>query len=175
MAITIEAGSPPQLSEAELGRRVAVLKRFRELLIRQRERFSNYLEVLEKQQNVIASGSAEDLLSHVEMEEGIVADIFTLQKVIDPLEAMYRAISPGAPGSSTPGSGIPGDDVPALKAALEGLKNQAVARSGRNRELLSARMAEIRGEITALRNNPFAQGARRSLYQNSPSLVDIRG
>jgi hypothetical protein len=150
----------------ELAQRVALLRRFRELLLRQKERFQSYLSALEKQQAVIESGSAEELLSHVELEGQIVADIFSIQKVIDPLEDMYQAAIPFSPA----------DDVPALKSALENLKNQVTTQSAHNRDLLSSRMAEIRAEITSLRNNPFASQAR-SMYQNSvsASLVDISG
>jgi hypothetical protein len=66
--------------------------------------------------------------------------------------------------------------VPGLKAALEDLKNEAVIRSTRNRELLSRRMVELRSEITALRGNPYAAKAGRPAYTGgSGSLVDIRG
>ena len=160
-----------RVSEKELERRVAIVKRFRELLIRQRDRLRNYLVVLEKQQNSIESANAQDILDHVEMEEQIVADIFSIQKVIDPLEAMYHA------AFHATGQRYPRDDIPSLKTALEDLKSQAIARSSRNRDLLSARMAEIRGEINALRNNTFTAGARRCVYQNfnTASLVDIKG
>jgi hypothetical protein len=154
-----------EISQDELSRRVAVLKRFRELLIKQRERFKDYLEVLDKQKNVIEKGSAEDLLAHVELEEQIVADIFSIQKVINPLEDMYRTSYPEKEA-----------EVPQLKAALEELKAEAVLRSERNKELLSKRMAEIRSEIKSLRNNPYA-ASRRSAYSASEtaSLVDIKG
>ena len=154
----------PPMSEDELSQRVAVLRRFRELLIRQRERFQQYLATLEKQQAVIESGSTEEILAHVELEEQIVSDIFSIQKVIDPLEAMYHDARLSAPA----------DDVPALKAVLEDLKNQAVTRSSQNRELLNTRMTDVRTEITKLRNNPFANAAR-STHQNSGALIDIEG
>jgi hypothetical protein len=150
----------------ELAQRVALLRRFRELLIRQKERFQGYLAALEKQQAVIESGSAEELLAHVELEEQIVADIFSIQKVIDPLEDMYQAAIPVSPA----------DDVPALKSALENLRNQAAIRFAQNKDLLSSRMAQMRAEIKSLRDNPFVNQVR-SMYQNSvsASLVDISG
>jgi hypothetical protein len=156
----------PRINEKELAQRVAILKRFKELLIRQRDRFYSYLNVLDKQQELIVSGSAENLLSYVEMEEQITADIFSIQKVIDPLESMYRTVVLGAPD----------DDVPVLKMALEQLKTQAIAQSNHNRALLSDWMANIRTEIKALRSNPFSS-AGRSPYQtaNTASLIDIRG
>ncbi|MDR0473356.1 MAG: flagellar biosynthesis protein FlgN [Treponema sp.] len=163
------------LSSEELAQRVAILRRFKTLLTQQRDRFRAYLEMLDKQQEVIESGSAEDLLSHVELEEKIVADIFSIQKVIDPLEDMYRAAISGFSGS--PNQNHSDDEVPDLKAALEDLKNQAVIRSSRNKELLSRRMAELRMEIKSLRSNPYTTGTRRSVYANgeTASLVDISG
>ncbi|MDR0456372.1 MAG: flagellar biosynthesis protein FlgN [Treponema sp.] len=165
-ANTAPAADTVTISADELAQRVAIVRRFRELLIQQRERFHNYLAVLEKQQDVIKTGSAEELLAQVELEEQIVADIFSIQKVIDPLEDMYRTTVPFSPA----------DDVPALKVALESLKNRAISQFAYNKDLLSSRMAELRTEIKELKNNPFV-GAARSLYQNSvtASLVDIEG
>ncbi|GHU71074.1 hypothetical protein FACS189450_06500 [Spirochaetia bacterium] len=161
------------ISPEEFSQRVAILKRFRSLLTEQRDRFRSYLEVLDKQQDVIETGSAEDLISHVELEEKIVADIFSLQKVIIPLEEMYRAVVNTADAAQEPQSR---DDVPSLKSALEGLKNEAAARSTRNKELLSRRMSEIRSEITALRNNPYAS-ARRFTFSDAgmATVIDIKG
>jgi hypothetical protein len=164
-------GSEADLSPEELQHRVTVLKRFRNLLTDQRDRFRAYLEVLDKQKDVIEHGSAEDLLSHVELEEKIVADIFSIQKVINPLEDMYRAIF--NPRERADGSAA-GNDVPDLKRTLDDLKSEAVVRSTRNKELLSKRMLELRSEIKVLRSNPFAQ--RRAYSDvNTASLVDIRG
>ena len=163
---TAPAVNTAEISAEELTQRVAIVRRFRELLIQQRERFHNYLAVLEKQQDIIKTGSAEELLAQVELEEQIVADIFSIQKVIDPLEHMYQAAVPFSAG----------DDVPALKVALENLKNRAISQFAHNKDLLSSRMAELRTEIKELRNNPFTS-ASRSLYQHSvtASLVDIEG
>ena len=166
------------IDPAELTRRVAILKRFRTLLTQQRDRFRSYLEVLDRQKDIIERGSAEDLLAHVELEEKIVADIFSIQKVIDPLEDMYRAAVSGFnPGMASRETGQEdSSDVPSLKSALEDLKNEAVIRSTRNKELLSRRMVELRSEITALRSNPYAAPAGRPAYTGgSGSLVDIQG
>ena len=155
----------------------AVIKRLKELLGQQRERLRSYLDVLEKQRAIIGthraseserrfpSGSSgeKDILAYNEIEERIVADIFSIQKAIDPLETMSQA--------------SPDDGVLALKAELEGLSNEAAAQSRRNRDLISARMAEIRGEIDTARANSLAVGGRRSMYQsiNTASLIDIEG
>ncbi|MDR1929529.1 MAG: flagellar biosynthesis protein FlgN [Treponema sp.] len=158
------------LSPEEIERRVAVLKRFRELLREQRGRFCQYLEALDKQKGAIESGgTGEDLLSHVELEEKIVADIFAIQKVINPLEEMYRA-------AFTPETAALKEEqeVPSLKRALEELKAEAVLRSRRNRTLLAKRMEGLRTELKTLRKNPYA--LHRSVYAGETvSLVDLRG
>jgi hypothetical protein len=156
-------------SGEETARRVAVLRRFRELLRTQRDRFARYLEVLDAQKEVIQNGSVEDLTVHVEMEEHIVADIFAIQKVIDPLEAMYHTLSSGAAQAADEERELPG-----LKTSLERLKTEAVARTERNKNLLNQRMEELRLELKTLRSNPYA--IHRSVYgSESPSLVDISG
>lgn len=159
-----ENPSSGALPPEELAHRVAVLKRFRELLVHQRNRFNEYLQVLDKQKDVIEKGDAEALSVHVEMEERIVADIFAVQKVVEPLETMYRAANPDRE-----------EDIPKLKSALETLKTEAIAKSKRNRELLSRKMELIREEIKSLRGNPFARA--RSVYADAgeASLVDIKG
>jgi hypothetical protein len=148
------------LSPDELAERVAILHRFRDLLTQQRDRFRSYLTVLEKQQTYIESGDTDELLSYVELEEQIITDIHSIQKVIDPLEKMYH---------------MDDNDVSALKTSLEDLKTQAVARSSHNKELLSTQMGEVRSEITVLRNNPIR--GKRSPYSDSDtaSIIDIEG
>ena len=162
------------VDNAELAQRVAVLKRFKKLLTQQRDRFRSYLDLLEKQQDVIESGSAEDLLSYVEIEEKIVADIFSIQKVIDPLEEMYYSVAANPGRQKLPDEKADvHEEVPGLKASLDKLKSEAVMRSTKNKELLSKRMVELRQEIKTLRGNPYASGGR-NLY-SAPALVDIQG
>jgi hypothetical protein len=180
---SIKSGS--SISEDELEQRVAVIKRFKDLLAQQRDRFRTYLDVLDRQQLLIGYGSAEEITAHVELEEQIVADIFSIQKVIAPLEIMYNAVSNAADAARTAnhdddiddlGTFITINDVPELQATLEGLKIQAVARSMQNRDMLSSRMKEIDSDIQTIKNNPFLSKARNALYQNvSPSLVDVMG
>jgi len=175
MAITADNVNT-KIDSAELAQRVAVLRRFKILLTQQRDRFKSYMDLLEKQQSVIESGSAEDLLTYVEIEEKIVADIFSIQKVIDPLEEMYYSvISIQDSGKTTVRIDNP-DEVSGLKASLEKLKSEAVIRSTKNKELLSKRMLELRQEIKTLRNNPYAAKGRQSFSaSNSASLIDIKG
>ena len=139
--------------------KIAVLKRLREMLLRQKEKLQNYLSLLEQEEGSIVHGETERLLVQVEMEQTIIADIFTLKRVIEPLETLYQAAYPGTEST-----------VPALKDALEDIGRQVIARNSHNRELLRERMDDLRREITSLRawpkaGSPFAAGV--------PRLVDI--
>jgi uncharacterized small protein (DUF1192 family) len=166
-----------KLSPGELSQRVAVIKRFKELLKAQRDRFRAYLDALDRQKDVILGGTTDDLIRHVELEEKIVADIFSIQKVIDPLEKMYQSMRtevPAAAGAKADEhSG--GEEVVSLREALAGLRTEAVVRSEQNRALLSARMAELRSEIKSLRNNAFA--FRKPAFDNAAAAtqIDIKG
>ena len=158
--------SKEDIAPGELGQRIAVIKRFKELLKAQRERFMSYLDSLDKQKDVIESGTADDLMHHVDLEEKIITDIFSIQKVIDPLEKMYHSAKPKA-------SSPEGDEVIGLKETLESLKAEAVIRSERNRELLSKRMTELRSEIKSLRSNPYTRRRIDSII--TPVQIDITG
>ncbi|MDR3335815.1 MAG: flagellar export chaperone FlgN [Treponema sp.] len=167
------------LTNEEVSRRVGILRRFRELLKSQRDRFEQYLEVLDKQKDEIEEGSAESLAAHVELEEKIVSDIFSIQKVIDPLEDMYRAAYP-APKKGRKSRGKKAAEeaagIPDLKTALDELRTEAVVRAERNKELLSRRMTTIRSEIKTIRKSPYSRKSR-SLYGEvpAPALIDIEG
>ena len=139
--------------------KVALLKRLREMLARQREKFQGYLVLLEQEESSITKGDAETLLAQVEMEKSIIADIFALKKVIQPLEALYQAAYPRAEQT-----------VPRLKATLEKMGEQVMAHNERNRALLRARMDDLRLEIASLRTWPRAAAG---FSQPSPGLVDI--
>jgi hypothetical protein len=148
----------------------AVINRYRELLVRQRDRFQNYLVILEKQRDSIPTANTDELIARVELEERAVAEILSVQKVLDPMEKMCNA-SLYLTGGEFP------EDIPAFEAALEVLKRQAVALSSHNRDLLAARMAVIRCEINILKNHPVVAETRRYVHQNfaSAGLIDING
>lgn len=157
---------PPdgRLSKEELNQRVLVLKRFRELLVRQRNKFNDYMALVERQRSDIQNGDVDALVRHVEVEQGIVADIFAVQKVIDPLEDMYRAAYSGAEP----------DGIAELRSTLDELKDEIVVRNAQNRALLKQRMDMLRHEIMSI-NNPYAK--RKSVYTSSaePTALDIEG
>ena len=167
--------SKKELSQSELSQRVAVIRRFKELLKAQRDRFQTYLDTLDRQKDVIERGTADDLIRHVELEEKIVEDIFSIQKVIDPLEEMYHSVAPETYTQiGAANTGVKQDEeVSSLKKALTGLKTEAVVRSKTNRELLAKRMADLRSEIKSLKSNAYSR--RNVDISPKPTQIDISG
>jgi hypothetical protein len=152
------------VSEAEAASRIVLLKRFRTLLLQQKERFESYLAVLDKQKDKIETGSVEELIAHVELEEKIIGDIIAIQKVIEPM----RAIVPAAALAASP-------DVKQIASTIETLRVETVTRVTRNKNLLQSRMEAMRTEIKALRVNPFARRPSPFASGDTPSLIDIKG
>jgi hypothetical protein len=135
-----------------------------ELLITQQTRLGSYLNVLDKQQEAIIKGRSEEILFYVELEEKIGRELFSIQKVILPLEKGYDTIYPADPQKLA---------INKLKDALEVGKNEVLIRSKRNRELLAKRMGELRSQIETLRASPLR---RTSVYASAgvASLIDIQ-
>jgi len=154
-------------TQGDLERRVATLRRFRELLVQQRTKFQNYLAVLDHERADIESGNVDALAAHVEIEEAVVSEIFTFQKVIDPMEELYRAAYPAAASGGDP-------EVPALRSTLAELKDEVLKRNAENRALLKRQMEIARSEIAGFRN-PLASRASVYARAGEGALVDIQG
>lgn len=151
-----------ELSQKEINERVAVLKRFKKLLQEQRNKFNEYLVVLETQQRSIAEENIDAIVQHTELEQEIIGDIFTIQKVIDPIEKMYKFSQPQKNDN----------EVIKLKNDLDSLQEQVLDQNKKNRELLQNRMGNLRKQIVSL-NPKFAYSSKKTYAEASSSLVDI--
>ncbi len=144
-----------QLSAEELEGRIAVLRRFRTLLEQQREKFQEYLRVLELQEGKIKDEDAEAIIAHSNLEEQIVRNIGSLQKVIVPMQRLYTRVSTYNPADSEP--------VTKLQSDLTKLRSQVLAQNLRNRQLLKSRMAGLQDEMTQIQiKNPYR--SHQSVY-----------
>jgi FlgN protein. len=152
------------LTREEVDERIAILKRFRQLLQQQRQKFRDYLAVLEKQEEMIASDNVDAMVAHTEIEQSIVSELYTIQKVIDPLEEMYRTAHPG----------IPDAEIPKLRTDLEQLRGEVIVQNEKNRELLRSRMQVLRQKVVSIQN-PYAK--RNSVYASqgqTATRIDIQ-
>lgn len=163
---TDELENTKNLSKEELDERVAILKRFRHLLQQQRNKFKEYLSVLEKQEEGIISEDDTVIVAQAELEQQIVSNIVNLQKVIVPLESLYKE------------KGIKlSTEIPQIQKELSELQNAVLTQNEKNRTLLKEHITLIRNKISKLndpRNNPYAKNT--GIYSqkvSSPSIIDM--
>jgi flagellar biosynthesis/type III secretory pathway chaperone len=152
------ASGVPDRQEHE--RRVAIIKRLREILVRQREKFRSYLDVLDNESLAIHSGDTETLELQTRVEKNLVEDITALQKVIDPLQEMYRC-----------GNSAPEADITGLGVELESLRRNVMQKNQENQFLLEQKMKILQTRIDTVR----IPSGKRSVFAETPSasLVDI--
>ena len=155
-----------EISKQELEERVALLKKFRGLLEQQRNKFREYLTVLEKQQNSITSENAETLIAHTELEQQVVKNITNLQKVIIPMSKMYNASVPMAHTNED-------DSISKIQNELNDLQDRVLKQNQINRDLLRSHIESIRAQIQNFKN-PYKNV--RSVYaqpQRVATLVEV--
>ena len=154
------------LSQNEINERVAILKRFRHLLEQQRKKYKEYLVVLEKQQEGIKSEDDTVIVAQAELEQQIVSNITNLQKVIVPIEKMYKE------------KGITlTAEIPQIQKELTELQEAVLTQNEKNRTLLKEHMEELKSRISNFSNprmNPYAKNT--SIYSqkvSTPSIIDV--
>ena len=155
-----------EITQQELDERVALLRRFRSLLEQQRNKFQEYLTVLEKQNDSITSQNAESLLAHTELEQQVVRNIANLQKVIVPMQKMYKsAVSMAHTDEEL--------SINKIQNELNDLQNKVLKQNQINRDLLRVHIETIRAQIQNFKN-PYKNV--RSVYaqpQHVASLVEV--
>ena len=138
-----------EISEEELAERIAILKRFRELLEQQRAKFQEYLNMLELQENKITEDDSAAIAAHRNLEEQIVSGINSLQKVILPMQKLYESASTG---SASPYKTADSEHIVKLQGELSNLRTKVLSQNEKNQQLLKKRMAELRKEILSIKN-----------------------
>lgn len=134
-----------QLTQEELNERVEILKKLRALLEMQRNKFREYLKVLEQQEHSIETENSEALIIHTELEQEVVKGIANLQKVIIPMSELYKS-------SSSSDENISDSAVNELQKDLSTLQNKVLAQNEKNRELLRTHMTQIKTQIEQFKN-----------------------
>jgi chromosome segregation ATPase len=154
------------LTQEEINERVAILKRFRHLLEQQRNKFKEYLTVLEKQEEGIKSEDDTVIVAQAELEQQIVSNITSLQKVIVPIESLYKE------------KGITlTAEIPQIQKELSELQEAVLSQNEKNQSLLKEHMTQLRNQITKIgdpRFNPYAK--KTSIYSQKtsiPSIIDV--
>ena len=155
-----------EISKQELDERVALLRKFRGLLEQQRNKFREYLSVLEKQENSITSENPETLIAHTELEQQVVKNIANLQKVIIPMSKMYKASVPMAHTDEEL-------SINKIQNELNDLQDKVLKQNQINRDLLRSHIESIRAQIQNFKN-PYKNA--KSVYaqpQRVATLVEV--
>ena len=155
-----------EISQEELNERVAILRRFRTLLEQQRGKFKEYLDLLEKQQKSISEENPESLIAHTELEQQVVKNIASLQKVIVPMSNMYKSVSANNNDKEA-------QSILQLQNELTDLQEKVLKQNEINRDLLRVHIESIRSQIQNFKN-PYRNA--RSVYaqpQKVASLVEV--
>ncbi len=155
------------LDQREIEERIAILRRFRYLLEQQRDKFQEYLRILEMQESEINADNADAIIAHADLGNQIVKNIGSLQKIIVPMQKLYE--------KSHASTYNPEDIVPVTKIQddLVALRAQVVSQNIRNQKLLRVRMLDIRRDIDSMKN-PYR--SHRSVYarqDDGGSLVHL--
>jgi hypothetical protein len=143
---------------SEAQRNESVRERLLEMLLRQKEKFAQYLDLLRREGNSIASGNAEQLQLQLDRENALITEIRGLRGVIEPLEKLY-----------SPALDVRDESMPRLVAELEGMGEEMARCNAANRAALQAKMAELKSTIAGLRVLPKAALSPMA----SPGIVDV--
>ncbi|MGP1521325.1 MAG: flagellar biosynthesis protein FlgN [Treponema sp.] len=146
-----------KITHSELEERVAVLRRFKSLLQDQRDKFSEYLCVLEKQEESIAKNNIEAVMQHTELENNIMQNILSMQKVIEPIEKIYYLSNPED------------ENVLQLKNDLERLQESVQKQNEKNRLILCEKMASIKQDIS---NLPLRNKYATNVYSKREDIAN---
>jgi hypothetical protein len=152
---------PGGMSMENREQKARLLTKLREMLLRQRDKFQAYLVLLEREEQSLRQGDEERIAAQIEMENLIIAEIFALKKVVEPLRELYQAAYPQRE-----------DTIPPLEGTLARMQGEVAARNLRNRNILKEKLVLLRQEVSSVRRAPFV----RSPYaaEVAPRLVDIR-
>lgn len=153
-----------EITHEELLERVALLRKFKSVLEQQRNKFKEYLSVLEKQQNSIESENPETILAHTELEQQVVKNISNLQKVIVPMSKMYKSL--GVSQNQMPEI----EHIQNIQKDLADLQNKVLVQNQINRDLLRVHINQIKTHIQNF-NNPYKNA--RSVYAQTERVASL--
>lgn len=165
--------SGEKLTQAEIDERTAVLRRFKKLLEEKRNKFREYLAALEQQEKSISEGNMAQVERQSVLEDYIVSELYTIQRVIDPIEEMYRDIHRQKNIAGMVRDSEEEKFIPKLQADLDKLQEDILRQNKKNRELLKSGMAEVRQEINSLKK-PFRKKNVYASESGNASIIDIQ-
>lgn len=157
----MDTGVDIREKEQELDQRIALLRRYRRMMELQRERFQDYLDLLDTREAAIRSNSYESLEDYAVREQQVVKGIMSVQDCLQPLAEMYVRIFPeGSP------------DIDELVTRLDSLKHKVLARNAESLAFLKAQARKLKDELASVKQKT---GPLPVFGAEKPVLVDIQG
>lgn len=147
--------------ERELDQRIAILRRYRKMLELQRQRFQDYLTLLDVREQAVKESAYEKLEDYAVQEQQVIKGILAVQKCIKPLAELYKKVVPeGAP------------EIDELSRRLKSLHKKVLARNEESRDILKVQADLLKAELNKIQT----KGKRSSLYNvPEPRILDIQG
>jgi len=127
-----------------LSQRIAVLRRYRQMLELQRSRLQDYLDLLDTREAAVRRDDFDGLEAYTFLEAQVIKGIMDAQQCLEPLAVMYRQMVPE--GSQ---------DIDELQTRLESLRQKVLIRNEESRALLKRQMASLKSEIPSLSARRF--------------------
>lgn len=128
-------------TSSETAHRIAVIRRLKSLLEEQRDKFGEYLELLERESQAISRRDTAVLMGQVEHERRVVQAIVSFNRIIGPIQEVYLSLYPER-----------NNDIESLKAAVDRMRDDVVKKNEANRVLLRARMNELKDRVESLKS-----------------------
>jgi len=148
-----------ELSTGELEERLAVIKRFKALLQEQRDKFYEYLLILEKQEIEIRKENLVSMQEYDAIGDAIIKNIIDIQKVIDPIEAIYKETKHEMWNA----------DIGKLQEDLKKLQIAVLRQNKNNCSIIEDRMFAIEDEVLKLK---YKNKYSKSIYAKNGDVAN---
>ncbi len=152
-------------TEQEIDERVEILKKLKSLLESERNKFREYLKVLETQEISIQNEDTVSIAAHTKLEEEVVKNISNIQKVIVPMTELYKSAKTENPLEND-------ENILKIQNDLTELQKKVSIQNQKNQNLLRTILPKVKVQIENFRNpyknlkNVYGQtGATGSLVE----------
>lgn len=159
------------LSSGEISQRISILKRFKKLLEQQREKFQQYLQVLEAQELSIDDENVENIVEHAQLGQSIISEIASIKKVIDPLESMYKTVHTQGLSLDNTDDTVLSIETEKLKADLQSLQQNILIQNKKNRDKLKTHVIDLRQQMASMQR--ISHGKNIFSAEGTASIVDV--
>ena len=144
----------------EVKQKKSISIKLRKILIRQLEKYKSYRNLLEQEEKAIIKGDTDKIEVYIQLEHSIIREIYSIQKIIHPLEKSFFKVSPENE-----------ELIEKLHNSIEQMRKQVLLKNKSNRILLKKQLTFLKQEINSLRVKIKSNSHHFNL--DTPAVVDI--